>query len=391
MRHGSSTGREMCPAGRRAPARRTSIFRISSVTKPVVAVLAMRAGRRRAAVARRPRGRGCCPELADRRVLRSPDAPIDDTVPADRPSPCGTCSSSGWASAWTSPARSRARCSARSRSRVCPSGRPHRRPPLHPDEWMRIVGSVPLSHQPGARWLYNTGAQVLGVLVARAAGRPLPELLAERLLDPLRMTDTGFHVPPDQRGRFGRQWLGPDVYDEPDGQWSTPPAFPDAASGLVSTVADLHAFAASLRTADPVIRTARHGEHGDGRAGAWASASRSPTSPTVGTPAATAGTAAWARRGGPTRSPTRSRSCSPPTRGRQRSRRRCSPTSGVPRSGDGTGDVLLGARRLDEPLDQRDDGRVVPAVDAIEHDRPLGRVHPGLLEPAELRPRLPRH
>ena len=104
-----------------------------------------------------------------------------------------------------------------------------------PDEWMRVVGSVPLSHQPGARWLYNTGAQVLGVLVARAAGRPLPELLAQRLLDPLGMTDTGFHVPPDRLDRFGRQWLGPDVYDEPDGQWATPPAFPDAASGLVST------------------------------------------------------------------------------------------------------------------------------------------------------------
>ena len=91
---------------------------------------------------------------------------------------------------------------------------------------MRLVGSVPLAHQPGARWLYNTGAQVLGVLVARAAGRPLPELLAERLLDPLGMTDTGFHVPPDRLGRFGRQWLGPDVYDEPDGQWSRRPRSP---------------------------------------------------------------------------------------------------------------------------------------------------------------------
>ena len=154
-----------------------------------------------------------------------------------------------------------ARCSARSRSRVCPSARPHRRRAPAPDEWMRIVGSVPLSHQPGSRWLYNTGAQVLGVLVARAAGRPLPELLAERLLDPLGMTDTGFHVPPDRLERFGRQWLGPEVYDEPDGQWSTPPAFPDAAAGLVSTVADLHAFASTCARADPSMRTARHGEH----------------------------------------------------------------------------------------------------------------------------------
>ena len=137
------------------------------------------------------------------------------------------------------------------------------------------------------------------MLVARAAGRPLPELLAERLLDPLGMTDTGFHVPPDRLGRLGRQWLGTEVYDEPDGQWATPPAFPDAAAGLVSTVADLHAFAASLRAADPVVGAPRAHDGGGG----WGLGVgvQLPTSPTVGTPAPTAGTAAWGRRGGRTR------------------------------------------------------------------------------------------
>ena len=41
--------------------------------------------------------------------------------------------------------------------------------------------------------------------------------------------------------------MGDEVYDEADGQWARPPAFPDAAAGLVSTVADLHAFATMLR------------------------------------------------------------------------------------------------------------------------------------------------
>ena len=81
---------------------------------------------------------------------------------------------------------------------------PQAAPP--PDTWLRIVGGVPLSLQPGARWLYNAGAQVLGVLVARAAGLTLPALLASRVTEPLGMRDTAFHVPADQLGRLGTLW-----------------------------------------------------------------------------------------------------------------------------------------------------------------------------------------
>jgi CubicO group peptidase (beta-lactamase class C family) len=91
------------------------------------------------------------------------------------------------------------------------------------------------------------------VLLARATGTPLDRLLAERVLDPLGMSDTGFVA--RDLARFGPQWLpgahGPTVYDPTGGQWSTPPAFPDAAAGLVSTVADLHAFAQALRGGGP--------------------------------------------------------------------------------------------------------------------------------------------
>ena len=69
----------------------------------------------------------------------------------------------------------------------------------HPDEWIRDFGSLPLMHQPGEQWMYNTGSQVLGVLLERAAGKPLEDFLRERIFEPLGMTDTGFSVSPHQR------------------------------------------------------------------------------------------------------------------------------------------------------------------------------------------------
>src|SRR2546429_65508 len=89
-----------------------------------------------------------------------------------------------------------------------PVGRPRGgRPPSpagppEPDEWLRRFGTLPLIHQPGEQWMYNTGSDVLGVLLARASGRPLPQFLAERLFEPLGMVDTGFHVPPEKIDRL---------------------------------------------------------------------------------------------------------------------------------------------------------------------------------------------
>ena len=60
---------------------------------------------------------------------------------------------------------------------------------------MRVLATIPLLHHPGDQWLYNTGSDILGVLVARAARRPFAEFLAERIFAPLGMRDTGFAVP----------------------------------------------------------------------------------------------------------------------------------------------------------------------------------------------------
>ena len=104
-------------------------------------------------------------------------------------------------------------------------------------------------HQPGEKWMYNTGSDVLGVLIARASGQPLETFLRERIFEPLGMKDTGFSVPAAKLDRLATSyWTDPEtgaleLYDEADGgQWSRPPAFPSGGGGLVSTVDDYLAF-----------------------------------------------------------------------------------------------------------------------------------------------------
>src|SRR5437667_31303 len=67
-----------------------------------------------------------------------------------------------------------------------------------PDEWLATLAQVPMLRQPGEAWLYNTCSDVQGVLIARGSAQPLPEFLAERIFEPLGMTDTGFDVPPEK-------------------------------------------------------------------------------------------------------------------------------------------------------------------------------------------------
>jgi CubicO group peptidase (beta-lactamase class C family) len=67
---------------------------------------------------------------------------------------------------------------------------------------MRRLGALPLAHQPGERWLYHTGVEVAGVLIARAAGTPLDQLLHERIFAPLGMRDTSFSVPAANQERL---------------------------------------------------------------------------------------------------------------------------------------------------------------------------------------------
>lgn len=272
-----------------------SIFRISSVTKPVVAVLAMQLVDDGLLSLDDPVD-GLLPELADRRVLRAPDGPLDDTVPADRPITVRDVLEFrlGLGMDFAGPFPGTVLGALADRG--LPVGPPAPQASPGPDEWMRIVGSVPLSHQPGTRWLYNTGAQVLGVLVARAAGQPLPDLLAQRLLDPLGMADTGFHVPPDRRDRLAGSGSARTSTTSPTGSGRRRPRSPTLPPAWCRR------SRTCTRSPGACERATRRGaRHATGRTGDSASACSAPTSPTGGTPGPTAGTVAWARRGGRTR------------------------------------------------------------------------------------------
>ncbi|RFU22951.1 serine hydrolase domain-containing protein [Geodermatophilus marinus] len=233
------------------PVRPDTVFRVASVTKPVVAVAALSLLEEGLIGLDDPVD-GILPELADRRVLADPTDPAAGTVPAERPITvrdvltCRLGLGIDFTVPWPSPTVAAALAAG------LPVGPPAPQAAPAPDEWLRRLATLPLAHQPGRRWLYHTGASVLGVLVARVAGRPLPEVLAERVLGPVGMTSTGFGVPEGARDRLGPHWGPPgadgrrELYDPADGQWARPPAFPDGGDGLVSTVDDLAALAGVL-------------------------------------------------------------------------------------------------------------------------------------------------
>ena len=229
---------------------RDSIFRVASMTKPIVAVAAM-------ILVEECRLRlddpvdDLLPELADRKVLVDGRGPLDgQTVPARRPITVHDVLTfrlglgMDFEAPWPQPLIEAMAELGLGAGPPDPSG------PPPPDEWMRRIGTLPLLYQPGERWLYNTGADVLGVLIARAAGMSLEEFLQRRVFAPLGMTDTGFfteHVDrlgscygtnPQTGARF--------VYDAPNGQWSAAPVFASGGGGLLSTVDDFLAFGRML-------------------------------------------------------------------------------------------------------------------------------------------------
>jgi CubicO group peptidase (beta-lactamase class C family) len=234
-----------------APVEPDSVFRIASTTKPITAAATLVLVDEGLLALDEPVDL-LLPELAGRRVLRRMDGPLAETVPAERAITTRDLLTFtfgfGMAAEMFAAAQPWPVVQAVEALRLSTLGPPDPAVPPDPDTWIAGLGSLPLLAQPGERWLYNTGAHVLSVLNARAAGMPFPEVLRSRIFGPLGMRDTGF-VAEDVR-RFATAYRPtPDglvVGDEPDGAWSAPPAFPDGAAGLVSTVDDLLAFARML-------------------------------------------------------------------------------------------------------------------------------------------------
>jgi len=234
------------------PMRRDTIFRISSMSKPITAALAMTLvdeGKLRLAdhVAR------FLPELASRRVLSRIDVPLSDTVPANRPITVDDLLTfrMGFGIVWGPPDGTPIQRAA-NELHLGAFGPPKPQEPPAPDEWLRRFATLRLMRQPGERWMYNTGIEVLSVLLARAAGKPLDALLQERIFEPLGMTDTSFSVPASKLGRLATGYWPQDPFADggplvvsdgvAESQWSTT-RVTFGAAGLVSTADDFMTFA----------------------------------------------------------------------------------------------------------------------------------------------------
>ena len=229
--------------------KRDTIFRITSMTKPVTAAAAMICVEECALRLDDPVD-ALLPELAARRVLTQVDAPLSYTVPAVRPITVRDLLTFTFGLGQVITPETLPITDALAQLSPGPPA-----PALAPapDEWMRRFGALPLMYQPGERWLYNTGADVLGVLIARASGQRFETFLADRIFAPLGMTDTGFHVPADKLPRLAslyHRYGVPSltVLDLPSfvrDPRKVPPV-PSGGGGLYSSLGDYARFAQML-------------------------------------------------------------------------------------------------------------------------------------------------
>jgi CubicO group peptidase (beta-lactamase class C family) len=233
--------------GDASPLVRDSIFRVASITKPITAAAAMLLVDEGRIALDEPLGEWL-PELAAASVVRRPDAPIEDVVPAKRLITVVDLltfrAGYGFPSDFSLPAVQPLLAAVQEQMRA-----PHLTPP--PDEWLAGLAEIPMLRQPGEAWLYNTCSDILGVLVGRVSGRSFSEFLVERVFEPLGMSDTGFAVPAEKRGRLVSYYQRDEsgeltLVDQPDDALTKEPAFASGAGGLFSTLDDWHAFAQML-------------------------------------------------------------------------------------------------------------------------------------------------
>ncbi len=243
-----------------APVARDSLFRIASMTKPVTGAATMALVEAGLVALDEPVDR-LLPELADRRVLRELAGPLDDTVPAQRAITTRDLLTFtfgfGFVLEMFMSSAPLPIVAASDEARLSTIGPPDPSIQPDPDTWIAGLGALPLMAQPGERWMYNTGASVLGVLASRAAGQTFGDVLRTRIFEPLGMSQTAFWT--SETDRLATAYrrapdAGLEVWDPPDGTYSRPPAFEDGAGGLVSTADDMLAFARMfLRGGDPVL------------------------------------------------------------------------------------------------------------------------------------------
>lgn len=226
-----------------APMTRDTVFAVASIGKPLTAVAALMLVDDGVVRLDEPVDEWL-PELAERRVLRRPDADLDDTVPAARPITLRDLLTMrmGLGLVVADPAESP--IAARMHALGVAPG-----PQIFGGDertFLDRLGSLPLVHHPGERWLYHTGIDVAGILVARASGLSLAQFQREQIFEPLGMSDTGFVAPAERLATAYRRDPETGALEtwSPAGgaSFAQPPPFEAGGSGHVSTVDDFLVF-----------------------------------------------------------------------------------------------------------------------------------------------------
>lgn len=232
------------------PMKRDTIFRIASMTKPVVAAAALTLVEEGKIRLYDPLD-AWLPEFTNRMVMRDPDGSSEDVYPSPRSITLHDLLTYrigiGWGKSSLRP-----RIFALTAGPVADALQIPNLEHLAPDAWMVRMSEFPLLYEPGTRWLYQVSSDILGVLISRISGKSLETFLRERLLNPLGMVDTSFSVAPEKRSRLATLYAsapegGLSIRDHPRSTgWAEPPLFESGGSGLVSTIDDFQRFGRML-------------------------------------------------------------------------------------------------------------------------------------------------
>jgi len=227
------------------PCERDAIFRIASMTKPITSVAALMLVDEGQIALADPIAR-YAPEFSQMRVLRSPNGPLDETDPAERPITFEDLLTHKAGLTYADFHRGPiAQAYREALGRDIDSD-------VAPDDWIARLAKLPLIGQPGSAMTYGCATDLLGLLIARIEGISLGAVLKRRIFDPLGMTDTGFVVARekwnrraaaygfDEDERLTKQvtWGGAVVAERPDDM-----AFESGGAGLWSTIDDYLKFA----------------------------------------------------------------------------------------------------------------------------------------------------
>jgi len=217
-----------------APMARDAIFRIYSMTKPIVSVAAMRFVEQGRLLLEEPIAK-YLPEFSQPQVGVERDGRLE-LVPAARPITVHDLlrHTSGITYEFLAPSAVRKRYAEADVSSLARSNA----------EASALLAHLPLMHQPGTVWEYGRSTDVLGRLIEVLADRPLGDHLRETIFDPLGMPDTGFDVPAAEQHRIAEPYA-----TDPDSGTAVrlaeirrPMPRQSGGGGLVSTAIDYARF-----------------------------------------------------------------------------------------------------------------------------------------------------